>query len=116
MTDRERILAFVSYIPIIGWIYVWYAHRTETFVLFHLRQSVGLFGFIAAVFTGWAVIGWLLAWLPYMAVFSVALFALVMAAVFFGIIAWLVGVGNAFNGRIAYLPIVGEWAGKLPLR
>jgi hypothetical protein len=32
MTDRARILAFVSYIPIIGWIYVWYAHRTETFV------------------------------------------------------------------------------------
>jgi len=116
MSDRERILAFIAYIPVIGWIYVWFAHRKETFALFHLRQSVGLFLFVIGVFVGWVVIGWILMWLPYMAVFSMALFSLVMAAIFFGVIAWLVGVANAFNGKVAYIPIVGEWANKLPLR
>ncbi|MEN4040743.1 MAG: hypothetical protein ROW39_00245 [Anaerolineaceae bacterium] len=116
MTDRERILAFIAYLPVIGWIYVWFTHRSHSFAVFHLRQSVGLFLFVAGVFAGWVVIGWVLAWLPYMVVFSMALFALVMAAVFFGVIAWLVGIANAFNGRVAYLPMIGEWANKLPLR
>ncbi|HSV86684.1 MAG TPA: hypothetical protein VLH85_08910 [Levilinea sp.] len=115
MSDRERILAFIAYLPVIGWIYVWFAHHKLSFALFHLRQSIGLFLFVTGAFAGWVVIGWVLAWLPYMVVFSIALFALVMAAVFFGIIAWLVGIANAFNGKVAYLPMIGEWANKLPL-
>jgi uncharacterized membrane protein len=116
MTDRERILAFIAYIPVVGWIYIWYAHRTEPYVLFHLRQSVGLVLFLLAVFCGWVGIGWVLAWIPYMVVFSVALFALVIAAFIYGIIAWLLGIANAFNGKVSYLPIMGESFNRLPLR
>jgi uncharacterized membrane protein len=116
MTDRERILAFVSYIPIIGWIYIWYAQRQVPFAMFHLRQSVGLFITVVGVFVGWVVVGWILAWVPYLVVLSMALFALVIAVVIFGVIAWFVGVANAFNGKVAYIPIVGELANRLPLR
>jgi uncharacterized membrane protein len=116
MSDRARILAFISYIPVIGWIYVWYGQRSEQFAVFHLRQSIGLFLSVVVVFGGWVVIGWILTWIPYMVVLSMALFSLVIAAVFFGVVAWLIGVANAFNGKVAYLPLVGEWANRLPLR
>jgi uncharacterized membrane protein len=116
MSDRERILAFVAYIPVIGWIYIWYANRNAGFALFHLRQSVGLILFLLAVFGSWIAIGWALAWVPYMAVLSIALFALVIASWIFGIIAWLLGVANAFNGKVAYLPVMGEIFNRLPIR
>jgi uncharacterized membrane protein len=116
MTDRERILSFIAYIPVVGWIYIWYANRNVTYAVFHLRQSVGLVLFLLAVFGGWVAIGWALAWLPYMFVLSIALFALVIAALIYGMIAWLFGVANAFNGKVAYLPIMGEIFNRLPLR
>ena len=55
----------------------------------------------------WAVVGWLLTWIPYGFVISVALFALLIPVYVFGFAAWIMGMSNALRGRFAALPMVG---------
>jgi uncharacterized membrane protein len=112
----SNIPAVLAYIPLIGWLYVYFLHRQNEFAMFHLRQSVGLVLFLIGSFVLWAVVGWLIAWIPYMAFVSVALFSIVIAAYIFGVIAWVGGIINALNYRATTLPGFGGWAATLPLR
>ena len=111
----HRFLACIAYIPVVGWIYILIFQRHDSFAMFHVRQSIGLFLFIAAIFLGWAVVAWLLAWIPYGAVLSISLFALVMAALILGVIAWVTGFVYALQGRVGFLPVFGRMANRLPL-
>lgn len=116
MTKYSPIPAIVAYlIPIVGWLYVYVFQRTNALAIYHLRQSIGLVLFLIGSFLAWIVVGWLLAWIPYMAVFSVALFAVVIAAYIFGAVAWLMGMINAAKNVATPLPIFGEWANRLPI-
>jgi uncharacterized membrane protein len=108
------VLAYL--IPVIGWLYVFFFQRKNSLAVYHLRQSIGLFLFLIGTMVGWAVIAWVLAWIPYMAVVSIALFAIVMAAYLFGVVAWLLGLSNALSNRSAPLPLFGQWANRLPIR
>jgi uncharacterized membrane protein len=107
------VLAYL--IPVIGWLYVFFFQRKNSLAIYHLRQSIGLFLFLVATLVGWAVIAWVLAWIPYMAVVSIALFAIVIAVYVFGIVAWMLGLINALSNRLAPLPLFGQWASRLPI-
>jgi uncharacterized membrane protein len=115
LNASSRISAVIAYVPVVGWLYAFLLQRKNVFARFHARQSLGLFLFLLAVFVGWAVVGWLLGWLPYGFLFTTALFALVVVAGVFSVFAWVSGVLNAAQGRVTLLPIFGKRANKLPL-
>lgn len=113
----SRFSAVFAYlIPIIGWIYAFVFQRNNGFVIYHLKQAIGLFLFLIGVLAGWAVIAWILAWIPYMAALSMALFTIVIAAYIYGFVAWIMGMINALNYRLASLPLFGQWASRLPIQ
>jgi uncharacterized membrane protein len=116
MNYKACIAAAIGYIPVIGWVAAPLIGRGNAFVRFHLRQSVGLVGFLAAVWLGWAVISFAaVALIPYGFVVANLLFALVIAAVVFAVVALVGGLINAARGRAALLPIFGPAANRLPL-
>ena len=116
MSNPSRVAAVLAYIPIIGWVYVLIAGRNNNLAIYHLRQSIGLVVFLIGSFVAWAVIGWLLAWIPYMDVLSMALFTLVIAAYIYGVVALILGLINAWQSRTVPLPLFGRWANRLPIR
>ncbi|MEO8397997.1 MAG: hypothetical protein ABI700_33695, partial [Chloroflexota bacterium] len=101
---------------IIGWLYVFFAQRKNALALYHLRQSIGLALFLIGALLVWAVVAWLLAWIPYLAIFSAALFTLVILAYLCGAIAWIVGVVRALRSQATPLPFFGNWAARLPIK
>lgn len=116
MEKPQRFPAVLNYLlPVIGWIYVGIFHRKNSLATFHLRQSVGLFLFLVLITAAWAVVGWILAWIPYVFVATVVLFVLPMTAYFVGAILWVVGMINALAGRETPLPMVGGFTARLPI-
>ena len=117
MTNNpQKIYAFLAYfIPVLGWLYVIFFHRKNPYVIFHARQAIGLFLFLLIAFGSWVVVGYALAWIPFGFIFSMALFTLVISAVAYGIIAWIMGMANALRGKVALLPIFGRYANGIPL-
>jgi uncharacterized membrane protein len=115
MSTSERISAAVAYLPLVGWIYAYFVQRKSELAMFHLRQSISLFGIQIAIFALWAVVAWVITWIPYGVVFSVALFSLVMSAFFVGVVAWLVGIVNALRGLMKDVPLFSGWASRLPI-
>ncbi len=113
MKAQQRIGAAVAYIPVFGWLYVLLFARNNALAAFHGRQSVGLWGFLVASLVTWAVIAWLLAFIPLAFVFAVALFTFVIAAFFYGLVALILGVTNALRGRAQVLPVFGALANRL---
>lgn len=117
MSASSRILAALSYLPIIGWLIAWLAGRRTAFVVFHLRQAIGLVAFLIAMLVGWGVVLWVLSWIPYGFLAGNALFALVIAAYVYGVFALAVGVISALSGKATLLPIFGSFANRLlPVR
>ena len=112
-----RLAAILVYlIPVVGWLYVFLYQRKNVLAVYHLRQSIGLFLFLIAILVGWAIIAWILVWIPYFGALSAALFAIVIAGYFFGIVAWILGVLNALRNRMVPLPGIGRWATLLPIQ
>jgi uncharacterized membrane protein len=115
MDNSSRFPAFLAYLlPVVGWVYALVAHRKNSFVVFHAKQAIGLVLFLVLVFAGWAVAGYLLAMIPYLAIIASVMFTLVIAAFIFGLVAWIMGMLNALRGIIAFLPIFGHKANTLP--
>ena len=110
------IPAFLVYLfgPI-GWIYALLVHRKNAFVFFHLKQSVGLLLFALGVTVGWFLVGWLLMWIPFGGVLTMALFALVIAGYLFALVNIVIGISNALREEVEPLPFIGQWADNLPL-
>lgn len=116
MSKQSPLPAFIAYlIPIVGWLYVFLFQRKNTLAVFHLRQAIGLALFLVGVFAGWAVVAYLIAIIPVMAVVSVALFSIVIAAFIFGFVAWIGGMLNALRSQATLLPLIGAWASRLPI-
>ncbi len=116
MSNPSGVAAAFAYLPVVGWLYVFLFQHGNKLALFHLRQSVGLILFLVGVLVGWAVVAWILAWIPYVAVISIALFAIVVAAYLYGVVALVLGVMNALRNRFALLPFFGGFANRLPIR
>jgi uncharacterized membrane protein len=116
MSQSSRLSAVLAYlIPVVGWLYVFLFQRGNTFAVFHLRQAIGLFLFLLAALLIWAVIGWVLAWIPFMAALSIGLFTLVIAAYFYGVVVWILGIIHALRNQSTPLPLFGQWADRLPI-
>ena len=116
MDTSSRFSAVLSYVPVIGWLYVLLLQRQNAFARFHVRQAIGLILFLIGVFAGWAVITWVLSFvLPFGFLVGNALFALVVAAGIYGVFAWIIGIINASQGRAAMLPVFGRRASQLPI-
>jgi len=114
-TPAVRFPAFLAYIPVIGWLYVLFFKHQDEFAMFHLRQSIGLFAFLALMFISWGLVSWIISWIPYGTLVGVMLFTLVIAAFLYGFIYWLVGMKYALQGRVVLLPIFGKLANRLQL-
>ena len=107
MNMSSRLPAVLAYLlPVLGWLYVFFFQRKNSLALYHLRQAIGLVVFLIVTLIAWGVVGWLLAWIPYLNVLSIALFALVVSAYLFGIVAWLFGIYYALSDRESPLPAV----------
>jgi uncharacterized membrane protein len=115
MSTSERISAAVGYIPVIGWIYAYFFQRKNELVMFHLKQSISLFLDLIVVLLLWAVVGWVLTWIPYGNVVAITLFTVVMLAFFVGFIAWVIGIANALRGLLKDLPLFNTWVKRLPI-
>ena len=116
MNMSSRLPAVLVYLlPVLGWLYVFFFQRRNSLALYHLRQAIGLVLFLIITLIAWAVVGWLLAWIPYLSVLSIALFALVVSAYLFGIVAWLFGIYYALCDRESPLPLFGRLASRLPI-
>jgi uncharacterized membrane protein len=117
MNRSSRLPAVLAYLlPVLGWLYVYVFERRNSFALYHLRQAIGLVVFLVVILVAWGVVGWLLAWIPYLGILSIALFALVVSAYIYGIVAWLIGIFNALSDRESPLPLFGRWASRLPIK
>ena len=115
MNNQSPFSAVIAYFPVIGWLYVYLLQRKNPFAVFHLRQSVGLALFLLGTLIGWAIVAYLVALIPYMAAFSVALFTIVIAAYLFGAVTWVMGILNALKSKSTPLPLFGQWANRLPI-
>ena len=117
MNRSSRLPAVLAYLlPVLGWLYVYVFERRNSFALYHLRQAIGLVVFLVVILVAWGVVGWLLAWIPYLGILSIALFALVVSAYIYGIVAWLIGIFNALSDRESPLPLFGRLASRLPIQ
>ena len=116
MNTFSRLPAVLAYLlPVVGWLYVFFFQRKNSLALYHLRQAIGLVVFLIVTLIAWGVVGWLLAWIPYLNILSIALFALVISAYLFGIVAWLFGIYYALSDRESPLPLFVRLASRLPI-
>jgi uncharacterized membrane protein len=116
MKTSNRIFAVIAYLlPVLGWLFIGIFQRKNSFAMYHLRQAVGILLALLIAFLSWVVVGWLIAWIPYGFVFSVALYALVIVAVIAAVVAWIGGIVNALRLRRIPSPIFGRWADRLPI-
>jgi uncharacterized membrane protein len=115
MEASTRIPALLAYVPVIGWIYVLFFQQNNDLARFHMRQSIGLVLFLAAVLGGWAVLTWLLSWAPFGFLVGTILFTLVIAAIAFAVVALIMGMIYALRGRMVLLPIFGQMANRIGL-
>jgi uncharacterized membrane protein len=116
MNLSSRVSAILTYVlPVIGWLYVYFFKREDEFAVFHLKQSIGLIIFLIGTFLLWAITAWILALVPYMAVFSVALFTMVIVAYIFGFIVWVTGILHVLRNQMIPLTGIGNRANRLPI-
>jgi len=111
----ERINAAVAYIPVLGWLYVLIFTDRNPFVMFHMKQSIGLTLFILASFAGWIALTWVLSWIPFGFLFGVVFFTVVIFALGTALVALIMGVTNALSGKVAFLPIFGATAHRMKI-
>ena len=117
MNTSSRLPAVLAYLlPVVGWLYIFFFQRNNSLALYHLRQAIGLIVFLIVTLMAWGVLGWLLAWIPYLGILSIALFALVVGAYFYGFVIWLLGIYNALCDRQSPLPLFGRLASRLPIK
>jgi uncharacterized membrane protein len=107
-----RIPAFLAYLlPFLGSLFVLLFRRDDRFATFHAKQAIALFVFAIAVPVVWAVVAWILTWIPVIgAMTAVGTFALVMAAWIFAAVTWVYGIVHALRLVLKPLPLVGRWA------
>ncbi len=115
MNSSQRLAAILAYVPVIGWLYALATQSSNRFVVFHLRQGVGLVLFLLTTFVAWAVFAFAISWVSYGFLIANALFAIVLAAFIYGIFALIRGMLNAAQGKMALLPIFGQRALTLPI-
>ena len=96
---NNKTLAAISYITIIGWLYVYFtAKEKDNLLKYHLRQSFGLF--LAGIIAGFAV-GITAAIMPTLAALNFVVWGL-------NLVLMITGAVNAGNGINKPLPVIGK--------
>ena len=109
MSQSSRYLAFISYLlSLPGALFVLLARRDDLFAVYHARQSLRLAIIGIAAPLIWAVVAWMLAWIPLIGgMLGVVLFALVIA-IYVGIaISWIAGMIYSLKGQVRPMPLFG---------
>ena len=116
MTKPNNIFAFLAYLLLVpGWLSVLIFCRKDELARFHARQSLILNLFVVMLFVGWFGVTWLVIGIPIAGpLLAFFLFATVLALLIFAVIVWIVGMVRALLSKKAQLPIIGNWAQKLP--
>ncbi len=117
MSKPKRSLAFLAYLlPIFGWLYVLLFQRKDEFAVYHAKQSMILSIIALGAPVAWMAVAWIFAWLPLAGpIIAAALFALVILTYIFLIVTWLVGMVYALQAKMKPIPVVGEWAARIPV-
>ena len=112
----SQTLAFLAYaLLIVGWFLVMLVARRDRFAAYHARQSLALSLALLIAPLVWAVLAWLMAWIPTVGVVvSAASFSLVIGLYLIAIVAWISGMVNAAKAQVRPLPFFGDWARRLP--
>ena len=109
MSQSSRYLAFISYLlSLPGALFVLLARRDDLFAVYHARQSLrlALIGIAAPIV--WAVLAWVLAWIPIVGgMLGVVLFALVIATYVGIAISWIAGMIYSLKGQVRPMPLFG---------
>jgi uncharacterized membrane protein len=109
VSQSSRYLAFLSYLlSLPGALFVLLARREDQFAVYHARQSLTLaiIGIVSPLI--WAIVAWLLAWIPtFGAMLGVILFALVIATYFGILFSWIAGMIYSLKGQVRPLPLFG---------
>jgi uncharacterized membrane protein len=106
----SRAFAALAYLPLV-WLYGLMARREDPLVAFHARQGLALSLLALGAPLAWAILAWLLTWVPGMGpILAVVLFGLVIAAELLVLAGLLIGVVGALRGRADPVPLVGSWA------
>jgi uncharacterized membrane protein len=115
VTTSSKLFAFLAYLLlIIGWLFVFLFRRNDKFAMYHTKQSVVLVIAVIIVPLAWAIAGWIISWLPFIGfTLAVAFFALVIAVELCFLIAWIVGMVYAGQGRAKPLPFVGSYVSRI---
>ena len=109
MSQSSRYLAFVSYLlSLPGALFVLLARRDDLFAVYHARQSLRLAIIGIAAPLVWAVVAWILAWIPLVGgMLGVILFALVIATYAGIALSWIAGMIYSLKGQVRPIPLFG---------
>jgi uncharacterized membrane protein len=112
----SQVLAFLAYaLLLVGWFLVMLLARRDRFAAYHARQSLALSLAVIIAPLVWAVLAWLVAWIPTVGVVvSAASFSLVIGLYIVAVVAWITGMVNAAKAQVKPLPFFGDWARRLP--
>lgn len=117
MSKPNTGLAFLAYLlSVPGWLYVFLFHRKDELAVYHAKQSMMLTIVAVGAPAVWAIIAWLVAWVPLLgAITAAALFALVILTYILLAVAWILGMVSALRADMKPLPLVGGWAERIPI-
>jgi len=109
VSQSSRYLAFIAYLlSLPGALFVLLARPDEPFAVYHARQSLRLAIIGIATPLVWAVVAWLLAWIPVIGgMLAVVLFALVIATYIGIAISWIAGMIYSLKGQVRPMPLFG---------
>jgi len=109
VSQSSRFLAFLSYLlSLPGALFVLLARRDDPFAIYHARQSLRLAIIGLATPLIWAVVAWVLAWIPLVGgMLGIILFALVIATYVGVLISWIAGMIYSLKGQLRPLPLFG---------
>ena len=115
MSKPKRHLAFLAYfLSILGWLYVLLFHRKDEFAVYHAKQSLALTIVAAGTPAVWAVVAWIISWIPYYgSIIAITLFAFVIASYILLIVDWVVGMVYALQAKTKPVPVIGGWAERI---
>ena len=109
MSQSSRYLAFISYLlSLPGALFVLLGRQDDAFAVYHARQSLRLAIIGIAAPLVWAVVAWILAWIPLIGgMLGVILFALVIATYVGVLISWIAGMIYSLKGQVRPIPLFG---------
>ena len=115
-TTVNRFPAFLAYLLLIfGCLYVFMFQRKDAFAVYHAKQSLLIMLTALAAPVVWAVVIWLLSWLPFGFLVGTTLFSLVIVTYISLVVIWLLGMVYVSQTKTKPLPIINFWARWIPI-